>query len=219
MPQPVHYNKSIGFDFRPEMVLQRSKLAAHIALISGQWNEIEARTATMAAALLGSEAKTVITVFLALQNDGAKKATLDTFCSLKLSPDDLKTFQVIQKNIGHRYTDRNRAVHGAWGISNKYPDCLLWGDIREIVLFHVMMKEIASPVDRHNLIIQQQQRLMVYSEADFINIERRIKTAYDGLCAFSKPIIERGFGPYTKVDWLPTPPPPESTGRPDPTDY
>lgn len=193
------------------MLLERPKLAAHIAVISAQWNEIEARIAAMLAALLGTEAKTAVTIFLALQNDGAKRAAIDAICSLKLPPDDVAMFQTIQQKIGKRYTDRNRAVHGAWGISPKYPDQLLWADTREVTLFHVTMMGLPGPKNqekRRKLNLKQQQTLLVYSEQDFLDIEARIKSAYDELCVFSKPIIERGFGGSAKVDWIPTRPQP-----------
>jgi hypothetical protein len=212
MPQRVHYStESIAFDFRPEVLLERPLLAAHIAVISGLWNEIEARTGALLAALLGPEAKTAITIFVSLQNDGARRAAIDAICSLKLSPNDFLKFQTIQKAIGQRYGERNRAVHGAWGISPKFPDKLLWCDVREVMLFHVNMMDLAGPgkaAERRKLNMQQQQSLLVYGEKDFIDIETRIVAAYADLCEFSKPIIERGFGPSAKVDLKPSPPRP-----------
>jgi hypothetical protein len=50
---------------------------------------------------------------------------------------------------------------------------------------------------------------MVYREADFLAIEQRIAATYDELRAFSKPFMERGLGPHTKVDL----PPKWRTGR------
>jgi hypothetical protein len=79
------------------------------------WNEIESHIGVFLAALLGGEAQTVMKVFLALETDGGRKSTIDTVTKRKLSPDDLRQFQEIQRNIGSRYSERNKVVHGALG--------------------------------------------------------------------------------------------------------
>jgi hypothetical protein len=73
------------------------------------------------------------------------------------------------------------------------------------------MMELPGPknqVKRRKLHLKQQQTLLVYGEQDFLDVEARIKSAYDELCVFSKPIIERGFGGSAKVDWIPARPQP-----------
>ena len=66
MPQPVHYSHHIHYEFTPKALLGRPKLAAHMAVVSTMWNEIEARIGALLAALVGAaEAETVISIFLA----------------------------------------------------------------------------------------------------------------------------------------------------------
>ncbi|MSP76267.1 MAG: hypothetical protein EXR12_09040 [Rhodospirillaceae bacterium] len=203
MPQPVHYSQPIHVEFVPEAVLQRPELAAHIALISAWWNEIEARISAFLAALAGGEAETVISVFLAIKNDGAKRSTIDTISALKLSPDDYVRFQAILKRINERYSDRNTIIHGAWGISPRYPDKLLWSDIRESTVLHIEMMNLPAS-DRAARLISEQKKIMVYGLSDFLQIEQRIQSAYEELREFSKPFIEKGFGPLAKIDLPPT---------------
>jgi hypothetical protein len=115
MPQPVHYSHAISFDFGPEAILDRPNLAAHVAAISARWNEIEARTAAFLAALLGGEAKTGISIFFAITNDGAKRAAIDSICALKLSKPQQDEFKKLLKTVGERYSERNRAIHRRMG--------------------------------------------------------------------------------------------------------
>ena len=202
MPQPVHYSHRIEFQFTPESLLLRPKLAAHIALISAMWNEIEARIGALLAALVGSEAETVISIFVAVRNDAAKRATIDTVAELKMSADEHAQFQEIMKKIGKRYDDRNIVVHGAWGISPAYPEALLWLDIRQNLLFHVEMMSV--PDDRRTAaLIAEQKKMMVYDERDFISMQERIRVTYEELRTFSRPILERGLGHSARIDLPP----------------
>lgn len=191
MPQPIHYSYLISFDFGPEAILDRPQLAAHVAGISALWNEIEARTAAFLAALLGGEAKTGISMFFAITNDGAKRAVIDAVCSLKLKPDQNKELQAIMKKIGERYGERNRAIHGAWGISDLYPDALLWSDTRETIQLQVDVATIFKNAEAaKQLRLEFQKRIQVWKESDFKDVERRIKSQYDELYWFTKPFID-----------------------------
>jgi len=175
-----------------------------MAVISAMWNEIEARVGALLAALVGAgEAETVISIFLAVRNDAAKRATIDTVVRLKMSEADQTRFQAIMKEVGRRYDERNIVVHGAWGISREFPDAILWCDIRETTMLHVEMMTVTE--DRRTAtLLASQRKIMVYRAADFQAIEDRITATYDRLREFSKPIMERGFGTRAKIDLPPT---------------
>jgi len=215
MPQPVHFSTRIPFNFEPGGLSERPELATQIAIISSLWNEIEARISAFLAALAGSESKTVIAVYLAIKNDGAKRATIDTITQQKLSATDFARFQEIMRTIGARYNDRNKVVHGAWAISPKYPNKLLWADVRETVSLMTDMIGIDhDEPQRQKKLIAHQKQLMVYGLSDFKRIEGRMRAAYDELCAFTKPHMERGLGPLAKVDQRAVPPPQETRAHP-----
>jgi hypothetical protein len=188
MPQPVSQWKEIDVDFRRDAIFARPVLATYIGAISMHWNEIESRMAVFLAALMGAEAKTVIQVYLALQSDGGKRATIDTVTALKLQPDDLIRFQEIQKVLSARYSERNKAIHGAWGISSAYPSDLLWYDPRTTVaLFPELMARLdpSLKAERRALMKEQQKNLLVYTEADFKDIIDRMERGYSELEAFT----------------------------------
>lgn len=196
MPQPVHHRELISFDFSPEAVLQRPALAQRIAAISALWNEIDTRIAALLAALLGGEAKTGISIYFAITNDGAKRAALEAICTMKLSTDEQTRLRAVLKTIGERYADRNHAIHGVWGVSPRYPDKLLWADARDMVLLHVEMIALPGPenhAQRQQLQIVHQRTMMVWSERDFLDTEKRLRDAYQELHAFSKPFIDQAL--------------------------
>lgn len=196
MPQPVRFSRHIHFQFSPDAILQRPKLAPHIGVISQYWNEIDARIGVMLAAVLGSEAKLGIAIYYAITNDGAKRAALDAIARQKLLPNQREEFQKILSEIGQRYGDRNQVVHGAWGISNEYPNALLLADIKETMALHADMVALSRPgrkKDRDQRKLDYQNSLMRWTEQDFLQTEERLEEAYTKLYEFTAPIIDRGF--------------------------
>ena len=118
MPQPMSTTRPIHFDFSPLGALKRPNLGAYVTVISNFWNEIEAQIAIFLAALLGAEASTVLTIFLAIQSDSAKRAVIDKIVLMKLDKTQQATFSTAMDLIGRRYTERNKCVHGAWGFQH-----------------------------------------------------------------------------------------------------
>ena len=193
MPQPIPDGRDVSLDFRPHALLQRPKLAPYIGAILMHWNEIESHMGIFLAALLGAEARTVMSVFLALQTDGGRKTTIDTVTKLRLSAADLARFKDIQKNVGGRYSERNKAAHGAWGISPHYPDDLVWYDPRETVeaFPDIMRAELRSEVAARMKEVNENVR--IYNEKDFLDILDRFKSTEAELKAFTSPLVSPLF--------------------------
>ncbi len=190
MPQPIPPGKKINFNFDRTAVLKRPTLAPYIASIAMHWNEIEAHLAIFLAALLGGqEAQTVMKIFLALQTDGGRKTTMDTVAKLKLSPDDLERFQEIQRDIGGRYSERNKAIHGAWGISSDYPDELLWYDPRESTAAFPALIATASRAEWVSLMETVNKNIRIYRESDFTDILGRFNCTFLNLQKFTTPYM------------------------------
>ena len=209
MPQPLPPHKKIHFHFHPLGILERPDLAAHIGAISGLWNDIETRMNIFLASLLGDEAETVIAVFQSIQNDGARRAAADAICSLKLDPTEREAYQEAQRLVGARYADRNSIVHGAWGISDTYPDSLLWMDVRDSTTQAVLLMKLQGPThteERKRVQAKFQRKILRYEKRDFEEIESRINDAYAKLLAFTKPYLERAFAGNALIDVPPNRP-------------
>src|ERR1700730_11223503 len=121
MPQQIHFSEPIQIDLTAETIMQRPELAKHIALISALWNRIDAALATLLAALLGTEARVGMTMYLAIQADGAKRAALDAIVAMRMTTPEKIEFQAILQEVSKRSCERNDVIHGAWGISPRSP--------------------------------------------------------------------------------------------------
>jgi hypothetical protein len=71
------------------------------------------------------------------------------------------------------------------------------------MMFHVDMMNIEA-TKRTPRMVAEQKKMRVFREADFLAIEQRIDATYIELCTFSKPFLERSFGPQAKIDLPPT---------------
>lgn len=221
MPQPIHNPDLVPVNFTPGAILKEPWLSAHIGVISSMWSDLEGHIAAFLAAILNS--RTTVAMFLAITNDGAKRAAIDAAARETLTKAHQEQLQTLLTKIGHRYADRNTVVHGVWGISSKYPNRLLWADVRETTLFHAdMMKlerEDAENDVRFTRMMRYQKTLILYEERDFVAIKDRVQKVLTEFAAFGDPFIGRAFGKDVLVlPKRPAPPLRGKRGRPAPSD-
>lgn len=186
MPQPLPRTFAGQFSFAPDAVLERPKIAIYLPAILMHWNEIEAHIGVFISALLGAEVSIVMKIFFALNTDGGRKATIDTVTEQKLSREDLVRFREVQSSIARRYSERNRVAHGSWGISQSYPEDLLWYDGRSAVAAFPGLTHV-SPEERLKQIAEINKSILIYKETDFSDILFRMKETYAALKAITTP--------------------------------
>src|SRR5262249_15181621 len=195
MPQPIHFREPIQIDLRAEAIMERPEFAKHIALISALWNRIDATLATLLAALLGTEARTGMTMYFAIQADGSKKAVLVAIVSLQMTTTEKGEFQTIMQDVSKRICERNNVIHGAWGISPSYPGKLLWSDSRDATRAFMGFTETARRPTAFDewagTLMELQKRMLVYEEQDFINIEQRLTATANKLRDFCAPFLAK----------------------------
>lgn len=218
MPQPIRHPDIVPVNFRPDAILHRPHLAAHIVVISNIWNDIESRIGLFLATLLEADVRTTVSMYLAITNDGAKRAALDAVARLKLSSIDQAALQTALAQAGIAYAERNKAVHGSWGIADKYPHDLLRGDPKDAILFHAdMMKFKPDDNDpRHARIMEYQKLIFRFNETDFLSIEAKMDSIATEIYAFTNPFINKAYGTDTLV--LPTRPIQPQRGKQKPPD-
>lgn len=196
MPQPIRNPDLVAVNFKPGAILKEPWLAAYIGVISSMWGDLEGHIAAFLAAILHS--RTTVAMFLAITNDGAKRAAIDAAARETLTSTQQEELQRLLTKIGQRYTDRNTVVHGIWGISPKYPNRILWTDVRETTLFHAdimkLERENAENDVRFARMMQYQKTMMLYEEKDFVEIKDRIEKALTDFAKFGDPFIGRAFG-------------------------
>jgi hypothetical protein len=108
--------------------------------------------------------------------------------AVKLKPAHLKELKAILTEVAARARDRNRIVHGIWGVSDGYPDALLLGTVQA----HIKMRSFQRHANRHGLTkeeldsgrFEHPDDIVVYVDADFEAVEARIAETADRMGRF-----------------------------------
>ncbi|MDR3533148.1 MAG: hypothetical protein P4L90_21630 [Rhodopila sp.] len=198
MPQPLKLPVSV--EFAPVALLRRPQLAAHIGVVVGIWSQIEVNLGTLLAALIGAEAKTVLAIYLSLTSAPAQRAVIEAAANLRLNHEQRSRLSKLLILIGKRGKERNLLVHASWGISDAYPDALIWADPKDLLEKGLIEIEDYRIDERFDLarvgqkVLVVQRRYRSYTEEDFRRIEERLSAALSDLTEFSAIFIEHWLG-------------------------
>jgi hypothetical protein len=166
--------------------MRRPQLAPYIVAISTHWNELQMRISLFCAGLIAANSSAALQEYLLRQNSRTNE--VDAIVAEKLSPDDFTVFQKIQKNIGARSGEHGKAAHGIWGVSDDYPDDLLWYDPREIgPIFPEFIDRKTSA--RQVLSKAQADNIRIFTAQDFKDTIARFEHTLAKLEAFTKPFV------------------------------
>lgn len=169
--------------FGPDAILSRPHLAAHIAAIAAAWTIIEETWGHILGEALDAEAKTGVAMYLALSGATSQGAVLTEAVKMHL-PEQIQRMvaeaRQAEKGVAR---DRNRVVHGRWGI--------LLDDERYLVLgeSNWLPRALAHIRDQHGKVRNAlrevesypDMEMMLYSENDFVQISKRLKAHSDRL--------------------------------------
>lgn len=178
MPQPLRRAKTVQFG--ADHVSQRPQLAIAITRIVVLWSIVETNLGRILAEILGADASIGVAMYNALVGNAGQEAVLRAVVAEKLSKDDADRFNDLLDEMRSRARERNRIVHGMWGIADTEPDKLIWQDQR------VWAKTIAErfsrmrfdrmppPLEFDPNLPSGAKGAFVYSDKDFKDIEARI---------------------------------------------
>ena len=129
MPQPLPAGKGITTVSPPKRLLKRPKLASLIGTIASEWGYIDDCLVDIFEGVVSEKAtrdKVAVTVFETLSSLHMRLELLSKILHL-LAPEhirdefDKKVSPLLRKAA----SERNKIVHGAWEISDDYPDDLI----------------------------------------------------------------------------------------------
>jgi hypothetical protein len=83
MPQPFKGNWTSDF----KSLAQRPKLAAYVGVISALWTQVDVALGQLLAMMLQAEARAVTAMYVAIENEGSKKAALRKVAEERLTKD------------------------------------------------------------------------------------------------------------------------------------
>lgn len=169
--------------FGHEAILTRPHLAAHIGAVATIWTVIEESWGHILAEALDTEAKTGIAMYLALTGATSQNAILLEAVKMHLPESIQEMVTAARKAEKVVAGDRNRIVHGRWGVLPNDERYLVLGerDWLPRALAHTYKeatREVSAltPRTRHPEMV-----MMLYSENDFVQIEGRMMAHYTAL--------------------------------------
>jgi hypothetical protein len=183
MPQPLR--KWGPIRFAHDAVKERPDLAAGIAEVCAAWTDVEIHLGILLAVILDTEARTGVTMYLALTGSQAQIHAFNGAAEARLPTSLQPELDTILQEMRNRGAERNRVVHALWGVSDDHPDALIRCPPESIVrdlatsyqLYLVTGKKVEEPPQTFI------DELTVYKANDFRDIVQRI----DG---FSRQIID-----------------------------
>lgn len=187
MPQPYRGKEKVRFGY--EAILERPALAAHIGAIATLWTVIEEGWGVILANILDADAKVGVAMYLSLTGSAAQAHTLRAVAEHALEDEALRAeFGDLLKGEKDAGRERNRVVHGRWGILPSREDVLIlgerdWTTKVTAVLNHHYSRPF-NPFNPEGPDIPQFNRSR-YDERDFRAIERRLAAFQKKQSAFA----------------------------------
>jgi hypothetical protein len=188
MPQPLRRWMD-DIEFTHDALKQRPELAASISTISAFWSEIELEMGLMLAVMLGTEAYTGVSMYLALAGSPAQRASLFAAANAAELPEDLLTnLRETVAAVKDRAGERNRVVHALWSLHPKDDKQLICCRPENLVRLVAKASKSISPSDQFTKIFEVfrddppedfVKDLRCYRKEDFEAILTRIDTLKD----------------------------------------
>jgi hypothetical protein len=208
MPQP--YKGHADTTFNSGVLLQRPRLAAHIAVIAAIGGEIDLWLALVLIEILESEAsEATVAMYLSIINSGVRKEVIRAAANAKLDQSERKELEDLLKLA--KSDTRNDLVHGSWGIASDEPDALLLDDhrfrLRTAYTGHSVVEFLKETWGRTpaqfldtftrfcNTAVENEKvvssKRLIYREDDFIAVEKAMKNVVIALSNFKFGLMER----------------------------
>jgi hypothetical protein len=146
------------------------------------WPQVELSLAILLAALLKTETRSAVAVYLTLRSTPRTKA-ITAAASMALSDKDKELCDAVLKSVRSAESERNYLAHGFFGTSDAIPDGLLWVSAQDKILFFVdtLLGADSNETDRWD---ELSAKLSVYREADLLAVERQILEVETNMYSF-----------------------------------
>ena len=190
MPQPIR--RWTDMQFAEASIIARPELGIFIARIAAVWSEIEVNMGLLLGDMLNTEARTGVSMYLALSGSAAQDKILLAAADACL-PHGLKNeFAELVAEMRRRGKERNAVVHALWGAPESDPDKLVNCPPDNIV-GHVA-KEVYSLESRADVFMKPPSQefishLRSYTDKNFEEILVRLREFRQKLLIFSHAVL------------------------------
>ncbi len=170
--------------FGHEAILTRPHLAAHIGAVAAIWTIIEESWGHILADALDAEAKTGVAMYLALTGATSQGAILQEAVKMHLPESIQQQVTDARKNEKGHSKDRNRIVHGRWGIVPSDDRYLVLGERDWLPKAIAHSRDVQNNPHRYTILTpptHPDMEMRLYSKKDFEQIEGRLMDHYHNL--------------------------------------
>lgn len=152
-PQPLsskYFSGPLTLD--PRSVKERPDLAAKIGQIIATWARIESQLATIMSRILAAEVRPAMAMYEAIHNTQIQISVLIAAAETTLSGEILEIFSALMVVVKQSANNRHKAAHWLWGISPKFPDCLVLVDPASVREQDKKMGELIASLEKKQFV-------------------------------------------------------------------
>jgi hypothetical protein len=169
MPQALPF---VSYHLDADRLLDRPKLAAHIALVSVHWTRLEENLADLLTSMLTQPEQVsyglVREMFTGIISPDARRSMLEAVGRLRLPKPMYNELARLLDRVRARQIERNSFIHREWAISSEIPDGL-------VRIPTALETRVGKPAPKY----------MIYKEKNFLDTIARIKSLNDEILSFS----------------------------------
>ncbi len=147
-----------------------AKQPEHAAIIGqciAMWTEVEIQMSLAFGAIIRTNSDTSVALYLALKNSSTQRNILSTIARPLLDSNVLDIYDALMILYSSRESERNNLAHGTFGISEEFPDAVVWCNMQDYSHFIIdlLNKEYNKqyPADPHKKL---RESLYVYRLKD-----------------------------------------------------
>ena len=190
MPQPYFGN----WQSTQNSLAERPILAAHVGIIAALWAHVEYRLALLMALILHIDAEVAMVMYAPVRSEAARLAIIEAIVKDRLSEERLTEFQKLRKRVKSTGDERDKIVHGLWGIPENVKDSLIWYDGTKSVeqVSGIISRLARTEKKTYKPPKRGLMTALEYKVSDFIDIEKRIQERIAEIVMFGA-TIERKF--------------------------
>jgi hypothetical protein len=173
MPKPLSEIYPTAFmQFDPDAILENEELAARVAAVLNESNNLELELGYSLTRLLKTQPLVGVGIYQAVYTGSLKRNVLLLAGEQALSPIEQAIFATLVdlvKGIGER---RNKIAHAIWGWSAQVPDALLAIQPLDLLKYGVHWREFDPDTDPYEVIQEplSAKDVQVYVQQDFTEL-------------------------------------------------
>jgi hypothetical protein len=207
MPQPFRRQGVTQYMPDIDALAMRPQFAMHVGIIAGMWSFVESKMAELVSTILQADALVGATIYSVIRAEGARFAAIDAIANERLPKKDFDTWVALRKRVSSVGDRRNDVQHNLWDLPPEGVDGILLIDARKQSMinasgqaFSAKQVEHLDPDEVSRLLHsfkKHADRVMLYKEADFVNIQNEIRDLSIELVAFDLKLSLRNLRPLS----------------------